>query len=129
MTFDVALFRKQFPEFADTVQYPTPMVDFWSGIASQQVNQNKWCEMWVTGVSLYTAHELVIAQQSAKAAKQGGVAGTSGGIANTKTVGSVTVGYDATSTTEKDAGYWNRTTYGIQFIRLTRIFGAGVIQL
>ncbi len=75
------------------------------------------------------AHELVLAAQNAKAAQVGGSPGQQGGIANSKTVGSVTVSYDASTSTEKDAGYWNLTTYGKQFIRLARIFGAGAIQL
>ena len=85
--------------------------------------------MWIQGVSLYTAHELVIAAQNVKAGQNGGVPGTSGGIPVDKTVGSVSVSYDAQSTTEKDAGWWNKTTYGQQFIRLARLFGAGAIQL
>ncbi len=80
-------------------------------------------------MSLYVAHEITLAMQNEKAASVGGVPGVSGGIANTKTVGSVTVGYDAQTTSEEKAGYWNLTIYGKQFIRLARIFGAGAIQL
>lgn len=127
--FDVGLFRTQFPEFADTVKYPTPMITLWSTLAQQQVRQCIWKCSWTLGVSLYVAHEITIAALNVKAAKVGGTPGTSGGIANTKTVGQATVGYDATTTTEQNAGGWNRTTYGQQFIRLARIFGAGVIQL
>ena len=126
---DVGAFRSEFPEFADTVKYPTPMISFWATLAEQQVLQCFWKNTWATGVKLYVAHEITLAAQSAKAAQVGGVPGSQGGIPNTKTVGSVTVGYDANTTSEKDAGYWNLTTYGKQFIRLARIFGAGAIQL
>lgn len=85
--------------------------------------------MWEQGVKLYVAHEITLAAQNQKAAATGGSPGQSGGIANSKTVGSVSVGYDTTSTAEKDAGWWNLTNYGKQFIRLARIFGAGAIQL
>ena len=129
MNFTASAFRTAFPEFADAVIYPDQMINFWAALAQQQVPQNIWKNMWINGVSLYTAHELTIAAQNQKSAKFGGVPGTSGGIANTKTVGSATVGYDSTTTTEKDAGWWNRTTYGQQFIRLARIFGAGAFQL
>lgn len=81
------------------------------------------------GVNLYVAHELAVNAQNAKIAKAGGTPGTMGGVPNTKTVGSATVGYDSQATSEKDAGYWNLSTYGKQFIRLARIFGAGAIQL
>lgn len=128
-TFTVGLFRTQLPEFANTVTYPDQMIEFWAALAQAQVRSCVWKTQWLMGVSLYTAHEITLAAQNAKAAAAGGMPGTSGGVANTKTVGSVTVGYDQTTTTEKDAGYWNLTNYGRQFIRLARIFGAGAIQL
>jgi hypothetical protein len=88
-----------------------------------------WKNARATGIKLYVAHEITLAAQNKKASTTGGVPGSQGGIANSKTVGSVTVGYDSQTTTEKDAGYWNLTNYGKQFIRLARIFGAGAVQL
>lgn len=126
---DVGLFRTEFPEFADTTVYPTTQINFWASIAELQVRLIVWKDMRANGVKLYVAHEITLAAQNAKAGKQGGVPGVSGGIANNKTVGSVSVGYDSQSNSEKDAGYWNLTNYGKQFIRLARIFGAGAIQL
>lgn len=127
--FDIGAFRTNFPEFADTVKYSEPTISFWASLAQAQVRQCIWKTQWNVGVSLYVAHEITIAAQSVKSASVGGVPGTSAGIANNKTVGNVTVQYDANTTTEKDAGYWNQTQYGRQFIRLVRIFGAGAIQL
>lgn len=129
MTFDIGAFRTAFPEFADEVTYPTPMIEMWAGLAVMQVRSCVWKTATTLGQRLYVAHELVLAAQNAKAAAVGGVPGVSGGIANTKTVGSVTVGYDTTSTAEKGAGFWNLTNYGKQFWNLCRIFGAGAIQL
>lgn len=126
---DVGAFRTVFPEFADTTVYPDTLVDFWAELAEMQVLESVWRNAHTKGVYLYVAHELTLAAQSAKAGKQGGVPGTSGGVANSKTVGSVSVSYDTTSTAEKDAGYWNLTNYGKQFIRLARIFGARAVQL
>jgi hypothetical protein len=127
--FDAGLFRTQFPEFADKVAYPDQQIAVWSALASAQVSTTRWGTQWQLGVSLYVAHELVLAQQAEKTAKVGGAPGTFGGVATTKTVGSATVGYDAAGTAEKDAGYWNLTNYGKQFIRLARVFGAGCVQL
>jgi hypothetical protein len=129
LTFDVAAFRKAFPEFGKTELYPTPQVDFWVAFISQQLDQCIWKNSWTMGVSLYLAHELTLARQNTQAAEVGGSPGQQGGIATSKTVGSVTVQYDAQSMSEKDAGYWNLTTYGKQFIRLVRIFGARAVQL
>lgn len=127
--FTPGAFRATFPEFSDNVAYPDQMINFWSGFAQSMLRECVWKSQWLTGVYLYTAHELVLARQNTKTAAAGGIPGQSGGIANTKTVGSATVGYDTTSTAEKDAGYWNLTNYGKQMYRLIRIFGAGCIQL
>ncbi len=126
---DIGAFRTAFPEFADTTTYPNTMISFWAGLAEKLVLPSVWCGCTIQGVQLYVAHEITLAAQSAKAAAIGGTPGSQGGIANSKTVGSVTVSYDATTTTEKDAGHWNLTNYGKQFIRLARIFGARPIQL
>lgn len=126
---DIGAFRTAFPEFESKVTYPTEMITFWAAIAELQVLPNIWRAMVTQGVMLYVAHEITLAAQNAKAAANGGVPGTSGGIANNKTVGSVSVGYDSATTTEKDAGYWNLTNYGKQFYRLAMLFGAGAIQL
>jgi hypothetical protein len=126
---DIAKFRTEFPEFTDTTAYPNPVIEFWAALAEKQVLATVWGDLVTQGVKLYVAHEITLAAQNKKAASTGGVPGSSGGIANSKTVGSVSVGYDSTSTSEKDAGYWNLTNYGKQFIRLARIFGAGAYQL
>lgn len=129
MSFDVGAFRTSFPEFASAVAYPDPMIDMWAGLAERQVRLCIWKDSTTLGRSLYVAHQIALAAQDVKAAQIGGSPGATAGIANAKTVGSVTVGYDAASTTEEDAGWWNQTTYGKNFIRLARIFGAGAIQL
>lgn len=125
----IATFRAAFPEFANTSTYPDAQITFWATLAEQQVVQRIWGDVWGLGVQLYVAHEITLAAQNVQAAAVGGSPGQSGGIANSKAVGAVNVAYDAATQTEKDAGWWNRTTYGQQFIRLTRIFGAGAIQL
>lgn len=126
---DVAQFRLDFPEFTDTTAYPTSQITFWANVAERMVRIDVWCDMYTTGVELYVAHEITLAQQNAKAAAVGGVPGIFGGVPTSKAVGQVNVSYDAPTTTEKDAGWWNLTTYGKQFIHLARLFGAGCIQL
>jgi hypothetical protein len=126
---DIPQFRTNFPEFSDTVVYPTSLISFWASIAETQVSLNAWTTMWANGVALYVAHEITLAAQNHKSGQIGGMPGINGGVPNNKTVGSVSVGYDSATTSEKDAGYWNLTNYGRQFIRLARIFGAGCVQL
>jgi hypothetical protein len=93
------------------------------------VPQDQWGDTWQMGVKLFVAHELVLASQNAKAGKIGGVPGSTGGIPNAKTVGSVSVSYDSASVSEIGAGFWNLTNYGKQLWRLAQMFGAGCIQL
>lgn len=126
---DIAQFRKNFPEFNDTARYPDSMILFWSTIAFQQVNECRWKKMYLNGVQLYTAHEIVLASRNSATAINGGAPGTNGGLVNSKTVDGVTVSYDTTSTAEKNAGYYNLTVYGQQFYRFAMLFGAGSIQL
>lgn len=126
---DIAKFRAEFPEFSNTTTYPTSQLEFWASVAERLVRKCVWGDMYEFGVKLYVAHEITLAAQNAKAAASGGVPGTSGGIANSKTVGSVSVGYDSTNTSEKNAGWWNLTNYGKQFYRLMQMFGMGAIQL
>ena len=121
MTLDIPTFRSQFPEFSNTEKYPTAQVAFWASVAAAQVNQRVWCNQWTLGVSLYTAHELVLAYQNQQTSTFGGAPGTFGGIANAKGVGSSNVSYDSQSTSEKDAGYWNLTNYGKQFMRFVKL--------
>ncbi len=125
----IADFRAEFPEFASTAIYPDAQVTFWATIAEAQVVYDIWTDLYTFGVKLYVAHEITIAAQNVKAVAVGGSPGQAGGIANSKTVGAVSVSYDSATQSEKDAGWWNRTTYGQQFYRLVRVFGAGCVQL
>lgn len=126
---DIAVFRTNFPEFADVAAYPNATITFWATVAEKMVVECVWQDMYSEGVQLYVAHELVMARQNVLAAANGAVPGQSEGIKNAKTVGSVSAGYDSTLNSEKDAGWWNMTNYGKQFYRLMQIFGAGVVQL
>jgi hypothetical protein len=126
---DIGSFRSAFPEFTDTTKYSSASLEFWAVIAESQVRQCVWQDLYTQGVMLYVAHEITLAAQNQLAAQVGGSPGQQGGIANSKTVGSVSVGYDSQSNVEKDAGYWNLTNYGKQYINLSRILGVGSIQL
>lgn len=128
-TFVVSDFRKTFPEFTSTEKYPDSLISGWAAIAVKQVLCRYWKNETQLGINLYVAHEITLEAQSIAAASLGGVPGQQAGQANTKTVGSVTIGYDSVSAAEKDAGHWNLTTYGKMFIRLARMYGARAIQL
>ena len=126
---DVTQFRSDFPEFSDTAVYTTSQITFWAGLAEKMVVESVWQDMYETGVKLYVAHELVMAQQNSRTAQVGGIPGQGAGISASKTVGSVSVSSDQSTTTEQNAGWWNMTNYGKQFYRLMRLFGSGCVQL
>lgn len=118
---NIAQFRLDFPLFADTTKYPDAMVTFWGNIAEKQIIEDRWGDIYTQAVELYTAHSLVLATDAK--------IGKTTGLQNSKAVGDVSVGYDTTSTIELNAGHWNLTIYGRQFIRLARMYGAGCVQL
>ena len=122
-------FRMAFPEFNDITRYPDAQLNFWAGLAVAQVNCVRWGSQTYMGVFLYVAHTVTLAAGNEKTAFAGGAPGAQSGPANSKTVGSATIAYDTIQTEEKDAGWWNLTSYGKTFIRLARTFGAGGVQL
>ena len=121
-------FRLAFPAFQNTALYPTPMVDFWVAQALLLHNPARWGANLDFGVSLWVAHNLVLETQAGKQSAQGKpVAGTTG-LVSSKSVDKVSVSFDNTTASEKDAGNWNLTTYGQRWYRLSRMAGAGPIQ-
>lgn len=125
---DITAFRTMFPEFTEEA-YPTPLVTAWSGVAEKLVSECRWGSSYTFGVQLFTAHQLVIAKSNEQASAVGGLLGQNAGPANSKTVGAASVSYDTATVSEANAGFWNQTTYGKQYIRLARMFGAGAVQL
>lgn len=126
---DNVQFRKVFPEFSDIDRYPDAQLTFWATLATAQVDACRWDTMATLGIQLYVAHEITLAASNASSGRVGGPPGGVSGPVQSKAVGSVNVSYDTQQIAEKDAGYWNLTNYGRQFIRLARLFGSGVIQL
>lgn len=129
MAFTPGAFRLAFPEFEDTAKYPDALLSGWGAVAAQFVDSRRWRSNADLGVNLYVAHEITLQAQSLATSAVGGIPGNQSGPVNTKTVGSVTVGYDTAQSAEKDGGWWNLTVYGKQFYRLARMYGVGAIQL
>lgn len=126
---DTALFRKNFPEFADAGRYTNQMIEFWGGMGEKLVDEARFGTLYIEGVQLFTAHNVALASQERAAAAQGGTPGGSAGPIASKAVGSVNVSYDTAGSMETNAGHWNQTVYGRQYIRLARLIGQGAVQL
>ena len=121
-------FRLDFPEFADSIQYPDSLIAFWLGVAASLVNASRWMELTNLGLELVTAHHLVLSARDELATATGGVPGELKGPTSSKSVDKVSISYDTSAATLSDAGMWNLTSYGVRFLGLARMMGAGGYQ-
>ncbi len=125
---DVAAFRSDFPEFANTDAYPEMLVARWMSIGARFVNEDRWQDLTGYGIELFAAHNLVLAARDAKSAKIG-MPGQSSGVIASKAVDKVSASYDTESSSVEGGGNWNLTTYGTRFLYYLDLFGAGGVQL
>jgi len=129
MTITVSDFRTNFSEFADVTVYPDPEVNFYLSLAYLLNDANRWGTTLDYGVQLFVAHNLAIEYD----ARRAGAAGRNpGAIVGTQTAGSVdkvSWSRDASAMMETGAGHWNLTTYGLRYIRLARMMGAGPVYV
>lgn len=130
---DIAQFRLDFPEFADVSCFPNAMITLWSSIGEKRISQDVWDDLWLHGVQLFTAHNIVLASKNLKDANRGAQIGVGvNGVVSSKSVGDASISYDnsaATVSMDPKDGHWNMTVYGRQYIDLVRLMGTGCIQL
>lgn len=128
---DAATFRASFPEFADTTKYPDSQINFWIGISPVYLNPCVYTDQptldFVT--QLFVAHNISLSKLSQFAAAVGGVPGEVKGPTTSKTVDKVSYASAAQLVTLENGGAWNLTQYGIQFLQIARMWGAGGRQL
>lgn len=121
-------FRLMYPAFADSIEYTDVQIGFWIQLASNLLDPIRWGDLLILGASLLTAHNLTLSKRDQLAVVNGGAPGGSG-IPSGKTVGRVAVVLDTQDTSVKDAGPFNLTTYGTQFIYYAKLVGAGGVQV
>ena len=122
-------FRADFPAFVDATNYPDSAITFWTTVALQFLNAERWDTAIDIGTELFVAHNLVLEFQANTAAGNGAAPGLSQGMISSKSVDKVSISYDTGSAAELDAGHWNLTIYGQRYVRMARMMGAGGIQL
>lgn len=140
MTVTVDSFRQGFAKvFLDPDAYPDEAIQFWLGIANMMLT-SRWgvsspgadvppsCERDY-GIVLFTAHQIILEKQSADAAKRKATPGLTTGAISGDTVSKVSRTYDTSAGLELEAGHWNLTTYGLRFIALAKMFGAGPVTI
>jgi Protein of unknown function (DUF4054) len=143
-----ASFIADFPEF-DPAQLP-PVGDpnpfgqsafaFWLNLATMLLNQYRWgspsavassppATLVDVGYELFVAHNLVLEKQAYDTAIRGGAPGITTGPVASKTINGVSVSYDVSAGLNGGDGHWNLTTFGIRFVSLVNMVGAGGVQL
>lgn len=120
---DNAAFRSTFVEFADETKFTDQLIDFWASVGESTISADVFGGVYEKVLYLYVAHNLVLSSSAASSLSSGG------GQVASKSVGDVSISYDTSSSVELDAGHWNQTAYGRQYIRLVSLFGAGCRQL
>jgi Protein of unknown function (DUF4054) len=127
MTPTTAQFRIDFPEFANTTTYPDALLTTWITVAIAQLqNAARWGTLLITGIELCAAHWIVVGQRDIAV---NAVPGAVVGLQTSKGTADLSVSYDYSRTTIETAGFWNLSTYGQRFYMLSRMMGAGGIQL
>lgn len=126
---DAATLRANFPEFVDSAPYTDAAIAFWLALGTTLLPADRWGTSLDFGLQLFVAHHLVIGKRDAEAAAIGGAPGEIKGVLTSRTVDKVTQSWDAGTVTLTDAGFWNMSTYGVRFLQLARMIGAGGIQL
>ena len=121
-------FLSMFPEFGNEAFFPVVLVTTWLQQSANFVNASRWCDAYVLGVCLYTAHQLALSRRNMVEGQGSGLLGNVG-VVSSKSVGGVSKGYDTATGKIEEAGFFNLTTYGQQFYRLACIFGSGGAQL
>lgn len=129
MSITATQLRTDFPEFADTTTYPDTTMEFWLSVAVITLPEDRWTTLLNVGTELFVAHHLVLAAQAADDVAVGVTPGDVTGPATSKAVDKVSVSYDAGNVSLTDGGFWNMTSYGIRFLQLARMIGAGPVQL
>lgn len=124
MSVDAAKFRTDFAEFSDITQYPDSVITFWLGVGVNLLPADRWDTMLDFGLELFTAHHVVISSRESN-----GTPGAVTGPHSAEAVDKVSYSTDTQSVALTDGGFWNMTSYGIQFLQLARLIGAGGIQV
>lgn len=118
------------PAFKSASAYPDADVQMWLDLAVTQLDPSRWNSSLINyGTQLFVAHHLVLQTRDQLTVNNGGQPGDVNGIVASKSVDRVSVSYDAQSVAIEKGGHWNMTSYGIRFLQLARMVGAGGMQI
>ena len=111
---------------------PIPVLLMFIALASAHLVQARWQDTWVFAMGLFVAHFATLYAKSDgnpnSNVGQAAAQGLAGGIQVAKSVGDVSVNYQALQGIENWAA-WNLTSYGQQLATFARIVGMGPMLL
>ena len=121
-------FLTMYPQFKDV---PEVVRKAWLKMAMNCLQYDRWNDLWEMGMGLYIAHFLTLYLQSSTpegaSTQQIINAGLSRGIATSKSVADMSVGYDFGPVASESAGWgtFSQTVYGQQFVQLAKVAAMG----
>ena len=121
-----ATFLAMFGEFS---QAPLSAIQGWMTIAVASLNAQRWGNLYELGLYLFTAHNLSLGAEAARAAARGAAPGSNAGLISSKSAASLSVSFDTSSTTLQGAGDFNQTLYGVRFWRMALMVGTGGVEV
>ncbi len=127
MTVTPTSFRLNHEEFADDQVYPDTMIDQYIKLAKLFVNPDRWGDATDYGIELWVAHNIAVAALKITSGDVFGVLG----IHTSEHVGEV--GFTADPRLLfgglDDAGFYARSSFGLQFWQLAKMLGSGGLQI
>ena len=119
---DSALFLSVFPEFG-SVQ--PQAIAYWLSQAPLQLDAARFGKNFDLASMLFAAHNLALGQKEAGVASRGGTPGDALGPVSSKSVGGVSISYDASGIAIPGAGPWNATSYGQRLYKMMQAAACG----
>lgn len=129
MTILVADLRANFPEFTSTTTYPDAEINFWLGLGALLISADRWGNAFDYGIQLFVAHNLSLQFDANKAAASGQNPGKVVGTLTSGSVDKVSYSRDSSAAMDSKNGHWNLSTYGLRYIRLVNMMGAGPVYV
>lgn len=129
MAANVVTFRESFPEFSDALVYPPAEVNFWLTLGTKLLSVERWGNVFDFGQMLFVAHNLSLQFSAKQNARAGQQPGQVIGAITSASVDKVSYSRDASAAMDPSNGHWNLSTYGIRYIQLVRMMGAGPVYV
>lgn len=116
MIISIEEFLQMFPEFNNLDLYPQSRIRFWLEFSTQLVNEARWGSLTKYGICFLAAHQLFISNLEGQVL---GPSTSQSGEGLSESYGSLI---------NDDWSHYNLSTYGVQYMQLVKVIGAGPIM-